>query len=342
MKELVNKEVVLIDGEEYVKVINPRGSEGTGQPSILYVPVNEYLSGTETFLPPVHPSMEAKKATSASTFQPAEASMEKGDIFLTHRSSLPQPLRKKVLLTYFDDRSIQADETYGDWIAEKLAEEVNRRSESILFVDYPLVKEFLEKGGYTLSEIETPKVLRLLDQAFGIRALVLGHLSGPYVFKTKTAKDLDEMAKAILKIEVSISDTLSGKTLKTLSAVNPAIASREKGAYSDEKAKAKAIDLAISDLSKALVQELDRLDWFCRVAKVEGEHIYMNAGKLTGLRIGNVVEVFRPGDLDGRKDQEGKIEVSSFLGIDASVGRWIGGKRPDANDLLRLATEKGT
>jgi hypothetical protein len=78
------------------------------------------------------------------------------------------------------------------------------------------------------------------------------------------------------------------------------------------------------------------------VAKVEGENIYINAGRLTGLRIGDVVEVFRPGDLDERREQKGKIQISGFFGIDASMGRLIDGKRPDVNDILRLAKDKGT
>jgi hypothetical protein len=342
MKELLSKEVVIIDGEEYVKVANPKVSEGTGQTPYLYIPVKEYLSRTETFITSIPPSEATKKGTSTPTTQTLPDSVEKG-VFLVSRSSfMPQELKRKVVLAYFDDRSPQADETYGDWMAEKLTKEVSQRSQRILFVDYQLVKEFLEKGGYGLSDLETPKVLRLLDQAFGIHALVVGHLSGPYVFTTRTIKDRDEIAKAILKVETSIVDTLSGKTLKTLSATNPIIASREKGTYSEEKAKAKAIDLAISDLSKALTRELDSLDWFCRVAKVEGEDIYINAGRLTGLRIGDVVEVFRSADLDERKEQKGKIQISGFFGIDASVGRLIDGKRPDVNDILRLAKEKGT
>lgn len=342
MKELLNKEVVIIDGEEYVKVTDSKRSEGTGQSPYLYVPVNEYLSRKETFVTSIPPSGATTGGGSTSTSQTLPDSLEKEVLLVSHSSLLPQDLKRKVVLTYFDDRSTQADETYGDWMAEKLTREVSQRSQRILFIDYQLVKEFLEKGGYVLSDLETPKVLRLLDQAFGIQALVVGHLSGPYVFTTKTTKDRDEMAKAILKVETSIVDTLSGKTLKTLSATNPIIASREKGTYSEEKAKAKAIDLAISDLSKALSRELDSLDWFCRVAKVEGEDIYINAGRLTGLRIGDVVEVFRPDGLDERREQKGKIQISGFLGIDASMGRLIDGKRPDANDILRVAKDKGT
>jgi len=49
MKELLDKDVVIIDKEEYVKVLNPKASEGKDQPKYLYVPVNEYLSKKETF-----------------------------------------------------------------------------------------------------------------------------------------------------------------------------------------------------------------------------------------------------------------------------------------------------
>jgi hypothetical protein len=342
MKELLNKEVVLIDGEEYVKITNPKTAEATGQSTYLYVPVNEYLSKTETFDTSIPASGAATKGASVPTSKTLRDSSQKEAVPVFRPSLTSQALKRKVVLTYFDDQSAETDETYGDWMAEKLTKEVSQRSQRILFIDYQLIKEFLEKGGYVSSDLETPKVLRLLDQAFGIHALVVGHVSGPYVFRTKSIKDRDEMARAILKVETSIMDTLSGKTLKTLSATNPIIASREKGTYSEEKAKVKAIDLAISDLSNALTRELDSLDWFCRVAKVEGEDIYINAGRLTGLRIGDVVEVFRSGALDERKEQKGKIQISSFFGIDASMGRLVDGKRPEVNDILRFAKNKGT
>ena len=61
MKELLDKEVILIDKEEYVKVINPRASEEKGQPKYLYIPVNEYLSKRETFTTPPIRGEEVRK-----------------------------------------------------------------------------------------------------------------------------------------------------------------------------------------------------------------------------------------------------------------------------------------
>jgi len=342
MKELVNKEVVIIDGEEYVKVPNPRRAEGGGQSPYLYIPVDEYLSQKESFAASVPPSGETEKRDSTFTPQPLPDSAEKVVFVASSASSTsPQELKRKVVLAYIDDRTTQADETYGDWMAEKLAREIGQRSPQILFIDYQLIREFLAREGYVSSDLENPKALHFINQAFGIHALVVGHLSGPYVFTTRT-EGQGEMAKAILKIEMSIVDTLSGKTIKTLSAMNPVIASRERGNFSEDKAKVKAIDLAISDLSMSLSRELDNLDWFCRVAKVEGEEIYINAGKLTGLKIGDVMEVFRSNGFEEKGDLKGKIQISTFFGIDASMGRLIDGKKPDVNDILKLAKSKGT
>ncbi len=49
IKELLDKEVVIIDRQEYVKVANPKAREAVGEPKYLYIPVNEYLSKKEIY-----------------------------------------------------------------------------------------------------------------------------------------------------------------------------------------------------------------------------------------------------------------------------------------------------
>jgi len=341
MKELLDKEVIIIDKEEYVKVLNPRASEGKDQPKYLYVPVNEYLSKRETFATPAIRMEEVKKESSVASPKPSSSLEEEVLIVSPSKPTLPS-LKKKVLITYFDDRTTEGEEVLGDWVAEKLMKEINRRSLQVLFTDYQMVKEFLEKKGTGLKDLETPKVLQYLNEVFGVHALVAGQLSGPYVFTTKTTKDKEGTASAIIKIDMRLVDTFSGKTLKNLSASNPIIAAKEKGSFSEEKAKVKAIDLAIADLGRSLAREFDSMDWFCRIAKVEGEEVYINAGRLTGLKVGDVMEVFRPGGSGERGEVKGKIQISAFFGIDASMGRLIQGKNPDVNDILKLAKREGT
>ncbi len=335
MKELLDKEVIIIDEHEYVKVLNPRASEGGDQPKYLYVPVNEYLSNRQTYTASSVRPAEVKKEAPAPSKQ-ASSSLEEG-LVASPSKSASSSFKKRVLISYFDDRTAEGEEVLGDWVAEKLMHEVSRRSLQVLFADYETVKEFLKKKELDVKNLEAPNVLQSLNELFGIRALVVGQLSGPYVFATKTANDKDGTASAIIKIDIRLIDTFSGKTLKTLSASNPIFAAKEKGAFSEERARVKAINLAVGSLGRSLAKELDGMDWFCRITKVEGDDVYMDAGKLTGLKVGDVMEVFRHGDFGERGEVKGRVRVSAFFGIDASMGRLIQGQNPDVYDILKLA-----
>jgi hypothetical protein len=205
-----------------------------------------------------------------------------------------------------------------------------------------MVKEFLESRGISLVDLGTPDVLRLLNEVFGIHALVLGHLAGPYTFVTKGERDREGSALAIIKVELKLIDTLTGRNLKNLEASNPVLASKAQGSFSEEKARVKAIELTLSNLVGPLSRELDGLDWFCRIAKIDGDEVYLNAGKLSGIKAGDILEVFRPGKSGERGELIGKIQISTYFGIDASMGNLIQGKRPEGNDILRIAKHEGT
>lgn len=342
MKELLDKEVVIIDRQEYVKILNPRSTEEGNQPRYLYIPIDEYLAKRETFATPSVRREEAKKTLPPTTTISSPSVSEREALPVSVSISPVTSLKKKVVIAHFDDYTTSGEEILGDWLAERLVEEVMQRSLQTLLVDYQMVKEFLEKRGIPLSDLQTPKTLRLLNEVFSIHAIVLGEFSGPYVFTTKGARDQDGTSSAIIKIEMRIVETFSGKILKKLSAQNPIIATKEKGVFSDEKAKGRAIDLILSDLSRSLTRELDGLDWFCRIAKVDGEEVYINAGRLTGLKVGDVMEVLRPGGPGERGEVKGKIQISAIFGMDASVGRLIQGKKPDENDILKLAGRGGS
>ncbi|RPJ04775.1 MAG: hypothetical protein EHM36_09365, partial [Deltaproteobacteria bacterium] len=207
-KDLADKEVIIIDKETYVKVYNPRASEG-GSPKYLYVPVKEYLAKKETYATPSYRKEEPKKGSSSTQVSSLTPSVGDQIPVSGPKPSLPV-LKKKVVITHFDDRTVQADETFGDWIADKLIKEMDRRSQKVLFVDYQMVREFIESRGIPLTEMEKPHVLQLLNEVFGIHALVLGHLAGPYTFVAKGEKESEGTASAILKIEMKLVDALTG------------------------------------------------------------------------------------------------------------------------------------
>lgn len=341
MKDLLDKEVIIIDREQYVKVINPKASESPSEPKYLYLPVNEYLLKKESFATPAFSRKEESRVETSVSAKSPLPRVEKEVFVVSAPGASASNLKKKVVITRFDDRTTQADEIFGDLIAEKLVKEIDRRTQRVLLVDYEMLKEFLQGRGIALTDLEKPATLRFINEVFGIHALVFGHLSGPYVFTSKNEKEQIETSSAILRIEASLVDTFGGKTLKTLSVNNPILAARERGAFSDEKAKMRAIDFAVGDLGRSLSGELEKLDWFCRIAKVEGEEVYLNAGRLTGLKVGDVLEVLPPGKPGERETAKGKVIISAFIGMDASASRLVEGNPPEMNDILRLARLAG-
>jgi hypothetical protein len=339
-KELADKEVVLIDKEEYVKVANPKASESNEQSKYIYVPVAEYLSHKDAYATVGSKKEEPKKLQGSSPPSPSPSTDNEVFTVSPVKSSVLE-LKRKVVITHFDDRTTTPDEMFGDWVSEKLMKEVDRRSRKVLFVDYLMIKGFLEQRGINPKDLETPTVLRLLNEVFGINAIVSGYLSGPYVFTTKTGTSQEGTASAIIRIEMDLVETQSGKILKHLSATNPFFATKEKGSFPEERAKMKAIDLTLSELSGALSREIDGLDWSCRIVKVEGEDVYLNAGRQTGLKVGDIMEVFRPSENGDREQTKGRVRISAFLGIDASVGMAMDLNKPDVKDVVRLAKGEG-
>lgn len=334
MKELLDKEVIIIDRVEYIKVLNPKVQQEGNSPKFLYIPVDEYLAKKDSYL-----ALSIEKGESPFSPKPfvIDSSPSKWDSPSPISISPIKNLKKKVIITHFDDRISSEEEAFGDWISEKLAKEISKHSSQILFIDYPMVKEFLGRLGILPAELEHPKGLQILNEAFGIHAVIMGELSGPYIFTAQGLKDPEGLASAIIKIETRILETFSGRVLRSFSVQNPLMETRTKGAFADEKAKIKAIDLALSDMGRALSKELERLEWYGRIAKVDGEEIYINAGKLSGLKIGDIMEVYPLGVPEERRRAKGKVQISAFLGIDASIGRWIQGQKPEALDILKVA-----
>lgn len=114
---------------------------------------------------------------------------------------------------------------------------------------------------------------------------------------------------------------------------------------SSEKAKAKAIDLAIEIIADDLLKAVLMLDWHGRVASIENGRVYLNAGRLSGLEKGSVLEVYALGDqiVDAKTKMplgnvkgayKGEIEVTELFGVDASAAKVVKGTNFSATDLV--------
>jgi len=102
-------------------------------------------------------------------------------------------------------------------------------------------------------------------------------------------------------------------------------------------------DAAVSSALQKLAAEVKNvaalIPWYGRVVAVEGERVYMSAGKESGLEIGQVFYVYRSGKVLEKLgfapgQRIGRLEVTGFVGTDGSFGKVKEGGKAQVSDLV--------
>ncbi len=108
-----------------------------------------------------------------------------------------------------------------------------------------------------------------------------------------------------------------------------------------------AVRKAVMGSIPTLVKAVEKLNWEGRIAMVSGERVFVNAGRLSGLQIGDILkitdegdEVFDPetgrfiGKAPGR--MKGTVEVVSYFGKDGAITVIHSGSGFKENDRVEL------
>ena len=353
MKErvLADQEVVVIDGEEYVKVAGGQKGDPGGS-RYRYIPVDEYLAkrGEFSSLQGKNEAgeellLQSKKETRAEP-QGLSASASRESTEAT--ASSPIKLRRKVIVAPFEEGG--SDESWGEMVAEQLRNSVERRTDWVLCLDHQVILNYLERRGIETIRLDDPMVLKIANTVFGVHALLYGGLSGPYV-STSMGKggDNENTALAIVRIQIKLVEPATGKVIKAFERRNPIFATEERGKFSRDKAKLKAIQLAIDEVTGDVVSGINQMGWYTRIVKVDGNRVYLNAGKLTGLKVGDLMDVYGPGggkiermvgiSMDPFKGQrKGQVKVSQLFGTDAAIADLTHGGNFALSDVARPST----
>ena len=175
----------------------------------------------------------------------------------------------------------------------------------------------------------------------------MGTVTDVGLLSSKASETSDEeVSFATAKVEVRLIDASTGNLLKTFIGRSPIFGTKETGENSRGKAILKAIDLSLDDILEGFLRQLDLLDWTTTIAKIEGENLYINAGKLSGLRIGDTLEIFGPGkeiihpttkiSLGWTTGQlKGAIRITELFGVDAALGKVVQGSGFSPNDVVK-------
>jgi hypothetical protein len=254
--------------------------------------------------------------------------------------SYPSPkMKRRVIVLPVKDETNYKKEHLGELSTKRLVSRLENTN-AIICIDPNTLN--------VTGSLTEPTNMKTLNEVYGVQAIIKGTISDIFTSTSKLeGKDDRETSFAISKMSLEILNTETGTVLKNLSGRNPVFLSREKGDMSTEKAKIKAIDLSIEIIADDLLKSVLSIDWHARVASVENGKVYINAGRLSGLEKGGVLEVYSTGEqvIDSKTNTPlgrvkgryiGELKVEELFGVDASWAKPVKGTVFNASDLVYL------
>lgn len=282
------------------------------------------------------------------------AQAEIRDVPFQAREKLDLSPRKRVLVLPFIDntgRHSRASVTARESFIRAL-----RRTDDFVVIansDFPKdVATYLKNSEYDLESMAK------LGGSMGLAAIIEGR-----ILEIKAKRVGDEVG-VVRQVRARMDSTIQ---LRVVNTKNMHVAMNETKTADAEETVTRVGERAISDkfleddpnlidsvVTKAfqstiprIQQAVQKLSWEGRVALVKGDRIYLNAGRLSGLQIGDILkvteegeDVYDPdsGDLIGKVPGrlKGTVEVISYFGKDGSIGLVHSGSGFRENDRVEL------
>jgi curli biogenesis system outer membrane secretion channel CsgG len=253
-------------------------------------------------------------------------------------------LKYKVVVAEFQDNTKQGGKRgLGTLVTQQIAQQLEQTG-SVIVADMEQVKKSI--GGAEVNSLSSPSTLWKLRTLLGVQGLVMGQIQDVMVGTSKQAKT--EEAVALTKMDIQLLDTDTGNVLRSIKGENPIYASHAEGELSEDKALSNAVAVALQGVTDGILRGLAGLEWSSSVATVEGDKIYLNAGKSTGLKVGDELEIYNPGRqvknpatgvslgrLPG--NVQGKVKINQLFGFDAAEAKIVSGGNITSGDMVRLS-----
>ncbi len=226
----------------------------------------------------------------------------------TDKQGMPVLRRKVVLLSLLGDLGLDV---------LSLLPAALRRTNGVVPVDASQLSRLLKERGETVSDLASASVRREIAAAAGIHAYILVYFP--------QGKPPTKGSGSPLRIDVihATESVLIGSYLATVN----------------------QFDTVAKKISEDVIRGTA---WSCRIVKVAPDGIYLNAGRLTGLRPGDRLKVFGLGQeiidpLTGHSlgfapgPFKGEIKVNALFGTDASKAVIISGQGFKPGDIVKIS-----
>jgi hypothetical protein len=265
------------------------------------------------------------------------------------------PMRKRIALLPLFNEGPYGDVDLETFCTEELREELGRTQNFIIDpMDAKIFgssKEVFSGGGFKLSLMAQKAKLS------GINFVLYGR-----ILFSRMRQKTDEIgfvrqvnSYAEVKIELRIFDISSSKEIWSREFMGEIDDSNFHFLLTDPNGHLKhrqellkyAAKISVKKSIGSVVELANKLDWTGRVAKIEGTKIYINAGRRSGIHIGDILkvltagnEIFDPetGALIGvsKGQTKGTIEIMDYFGIDGALASLHSGGTIDEGDFVQL------
>jgi len=282
------------------------------------------------------PRPESPRSATTYTTRPYTApppkSVDKKEELTFRPTILLGPLKYKLLILPFEDSHLEPNLRGIGQRAQELLQKLLQETGSSI----PLKPEELKISPHIASQN-----LWDLWSLHGVQGIIRGRIKE--ILRGEAAQNL----YLLVRIEAELLDTESTRPLKLAFAQSSVSFPIFQGKEGSEKALEKALDDALKQVKDGILLGLSKLEWRTSVLMVKEGEIYLNAGKNSGLRIGQELEVYSigpqirhpvTGEPLGRSlgPKKASIKVTGFLGLDNAQASLIEGSGVREGDVVKL------
>lgn len=283
------------------------------------------------------------------------ASIETKDVGYAARGDDEAPRHRVLVLPFLDERRGTSQQVL-DVARQTVVRELLKTKQFIVISpeDFPQdPKKFLtEENEYDLAQVSR------VASTLGVNAVIEGKVLNIKAKRHGDSVGVIRQVKAMVSAQVRVR-IFAGKNGKEVynevrSAETDAVTTRvgERGSGLDSLSEdpelvRASIRKAFASAIPNVIRSVEKLAWEGRVAMVTGERVFVNAGRLSGLQVGDILKVTEEGDdvydpetgrfigaAPGRL--KGTVEVVSYFGKDGSIAVIHSGSGFKENDRVEL------
>ncbi len=248
-----------------------------------------------------------------------------------------QPKKKIYVLPFMNDTPF-ADDQLGVLAAQEMLRVIGSSSKAI--VPEEIKVQDTSRDFYSADKIRLTPLMRE-GKKLGISLIVVGKIKriryrqkGDDVglFRKKNSIAAVDMEMRMFDCTEAKEVIMDSKSADSTSSQVNLFGNEEDGDPRERRMELvqEAIKNTSRLLSVTITRALDKINWEGRVAKISGGRVYINAGRASGLNIGDILKVMTPGEdiydpLTGaymgrsQGQPKGTLEIVDFLGTDGAI-----------------------